>query len=248
MVGKEGRARTITFGIAAAAILATAANVGTATAQVYPSRPITTIVPFPAGSPSDLVTRIMAERMRVTLGQPVIVENVIGGSGSIGAGRVARAAPDGYTLGLGNTATHVTNGAALDLKYDVLKDFGPIALLVTQPQLITARMSLPANDLKELISWLKANPDRASQGTSGPGSFIHFASVLFQKVAGTRTRLVPYRGANQTMQDLVSGQIDMMIDPAANSMPHARSGSIRAYAVTAARRLPTAPDIPTVDE
>jgi tripartite-type tricarboxylate transporter receptor subunit TctC len=217
-------------------------------AQVYPSRPITIIVPFPAGGPSDTLARILAERMRVSLGQPIIIENVTGASGSIGAGRVARAAPDGYTLSLGTSTTHVINGAVLTLQYDVLNDFEPVSLLATNPQLIVARKTMPAKDLKELIAWLKANPDKESQGTSGAGSAIHLAGVLFQKVTGTRFQFVPYRGATPALQDLVAGQIDIMIDLASNSLPQVRAGTIRAYAVTAKSRLATAPDIPTVDE
>ena len=217
-------------------------------AQVYPSRPITIIVPFSAGGPSDTLARIMAERMRVSLGQPVIVENLTGASGSIGVSRVAQAAPDGYTLSLGNWPTHVINGAVLALKYDVLNDFEPVSLLATNPQLIVAKKAMPAKDLKEFIAWLKANPNKASQGTSGAGSAGHFSGVFFQKETGTRFEFVPYRGSAQAMLDLVAGHIDMMIDLASNSLPQVRAGSIKAYAVTDKNRLAAAPEIPTVDE
>ena len=217
-----------------------------ATAQVYPSRPITMISPFPAGGSIDVLARLLAERMRASLGQPVVIENVAGASGSLGTGRVARAAGDGYTLGIGNLPTHVLNGAALALNYDVLRDFEPIALLTTQPLLIVTKNGLAVNNLRELIDWLKANPGKASHGTAGPGSIIHLAGVLFQKETRTRFEFVPYRGA--PVQDLASGQIDLMIDLAGNSLSNVRAGTIKAHAVTARHRLAAAPHIPTVDE
>jgi len=217
-----------------------------ASAQVYPSRPITIISPFPAGGSIDVVSRLLAERMRASLGQPIIVENVTGASGSIGTGRVARAAGDGYTLGIGNLPTHVINGAALRLNYDVLQDFEPVALLTTQSLLILAKNTVPAQDLRGLIDWLKANPGKASQGTSGPGSIVHLAGVLFQKETGTRFEFVPYRG--NTVQELVAGHVDLTFDLAANSLPQVHAGTVRAYAVSAGSRLAAAPGIPTVDE
>jgi tripartite-type tricarboxylate transporter receptor subunit TctC len=219
-----------------------------AKAEAYPSRPITVVVPFPAGGPSDTLVRIMGEQMRGVLGQPVIVENVAGASGSIGVGRVARAAPDGYTLILGSWVTHVVNGAVYALKYDVLNDFEPISLIATNPLLIVAKKAMPANDLSELIAWLKANPDKATQGTTGAGSALHVAGVFFQRETGARLPFVAYRGGALALQDLVAGQIDMMIDVAANSLPQVLAGSIMAYAVTDKRRLAVAPAIPTVDE
>jgi tripartite-type tricarboxylate transporter receptor subunit TctC len=219
-----------------------------ATAQAYPTRPIAMIVPFPAGGPTDSVGRIVAERMRVPLGQPIIIENVTGAGGTIGVGRVARAVPDGYTLSIGFLGTHVLNGAIYALQYDVLKDFEPVALLASNPQLIVAKNATPAKSLTELIAWLKANPGRASQGTAGVGSPAHVSGAYFQKETGTRFQFVPYRGAAPAMQDLVAGQIDLMFDQALNSLPHARGGKIKAYAVTADTRLASAPEIPTVDE
>jgi tripartite-type tricarboxylate transporter receptor subunit TctC len=219
-----------------------------ARAQTYPTRPVTLIVPWPAGGPSDTIARIIAERTGAALSQPVIVENVTGASGSIGVGRVARAASDGYTLCLGSWPTHVVNGAVFTLQYNVLNDFEPVSLLATQPQLIIARKAMPAKDLTELIAWLRANPDKASQGTSGGGSPAHVAGAYFQKETGTRFQFVPYRGVNLAVQDLLAGQIDMMIDLASNSLPHMRAGTVKAYAVTAKSRLAAAPDIPTVDE
>jgi tripartite-type tricarboxylate transporter receptor subunit TctC len=221
---------------------------GEATAQDYPSRPITVVVPFPAGGPSDTLVRILGEQMRGTLGQPIVIENVAGASGSIGVGRVARAAPDGYTLILGSWVTHVVNGVVYALRYDVLNDFEPIGLIATNPLLIVAKKAMPAESLQELIAWLKANPDKATQGTTGAGSALHVAGVFFQKETGARLPFVAYRGGALAMQDLVSGQIDMMIDVAANSLPQVQAGNIKAYAVTDKRRLAAAPAIPTVDE
>ena len=217
-----------------------------ATAQVYPSRPITIIVPYTAGGQGDTLTRILAEPMRASLGQPVIIDNVGGASGRIGTGRVARATPDGYTLVHGTFSTHVVNGAVHALGYDVLKDFEPVALIANGPQLIVARKAMPAKDLKEFIAWLKANPDKASQGTAGEGGTSHLAGVLFQKQTGTRFQFVPYRGS--AMQDLVAGNIDLMIDQASNALPQVRSGSIKVYAVASKTRMAAAPDIPTADE
>jgi tripartite-type tricarboxylate transporter receptor subunit TctC len=224
------------------------ASVERAPAQTFPSHPLTMVVPFPAGGPIDATARIVAEGMQASLGKSVIVENVSGASGSIGVGRVARAAPDGYTFGIGYLGTHVFNGAAFSLPYDLLNDFEPVSLLVSNPLLIVARKTMPAKDLPELITWLKSNPGKASQGTSGAGGTSDIAGVFFQKETGTRFQLVPYRGAAAMMQALLAGQIDLMIDFAANSLPQVRAGTIKAYAVTAPDRLPAAPDIPTVDE
>jgi len=217
-------------------------------AQAYPTRPITMVVPFPAGGPTDTVGRIVAERMRVSLGQPIIIENVTGAGGTIGVGRVARAVPDGYTLSVGFLGTHVLNGAIYPLQYDVLNDFEPVALLASNPQLIVAKNATPAKSLNELIAWLKANPGKASQGTAGVGSPAHVSGAYFQKETGTRFQFVPYRGAAPAMQDLIAGQIDLMFDQALNSLPHVRASKIKAYAVTADARLASAPEIPTVDE
>jgi tripartite-type tricarboxylate transporter receptor subunit TctC len=230
------------------ALTAVFADVETASAQPYPSHPVTMIVPLAAGGPIDTIARIVAEGMSASLAQPVIIENVTGASGSLGVGRVARAKPDGYTICLGYLGTHVFNAAAFPLPYDLLNDFEPVSLLVSNPLLIIARKTLAAKDLRELIAWLKANPDKASEGTTGPGGSSEVAGIYFQKETGTRFQLVPYRGAAPMMQDLLAGRIDLMFDFAANSLPQVRSGTIKAYAVTAPSRLPTAPDIPTVDE
>jgi tripartite-type tricarboxylate transporter receptor subunit TctC len=217
-------------------------------AQGYPNRPITIIVPVAAGGPTDAIARIVAERMRVTLGQPVVVENVTGAAGNTGVGRVARAASDGYTIGIGLTSTHVFNDAIYTLPFDVLKDFEPIAMVATNPQLIVSKNAVPANDLRELIAWLKTRPGAATMATIGPGSPAHIAAVLFENITGTRFQFVPYRGGAPGMQDLLAGQIDLMIPQPAIGLPQVQTGKIRAYAVTARTRLASAPDIPTVDE
>ena len=224
------------------------AAVSIAPAQGYPSRPVTIVVPFPAGGPGDTVGRILAETMRGALGQPVIIENVSGAAGNIGTGRVARAAPDGYTLVLGYWGTHVVNGAIYTLPYDVVTDFEPIARLPGHPLLIAAKKAMAANDLRELVAWLKANPDAASQGTSGTGSISHVAGLSFQKETGARYRFVPYRGVAPIVQDLVAGHIDLAIASPVASIPQVRAGLIKAYAVTGPTRLANAPEIPTVDE
>jgi tripartite-type tricarboxylate transporter receptor subunit TctC len=224
------------------------ADIGSLRAEVYPSRAITMVVPLPAGLAFDLTARVLAEHMRASLGQPVVVENVTGASGSIGVGRVARAAPDGYTLIFGGLNTHVLNGAALTLPYDVLADFVPVALVATTPLLVVTNKTVPAADLQQLIAWLKANPGKASQGTGGPGSLTHFAGIFFQQKTGTRFASIPYRGGGAAINDLLGGNIDMLIDLAPNSLPYLRAGAIKAYAVLAKERLAAAPGVPTVDE
>jgi tripartite-type tricarboxylate transporter receptor subunit TctC len=232
----------------ACALAPTLASVGIASAQVYPSRPVTMIVSYAAGGSSDVLGRILAEGMRARIGQPVIIENVPGASGSIGVGRVARAAPDGYTVSLGNWSTHVVNGAIYPLQYDVLKDFEPVALLSKNPVLVVARKSMPANDLQGFIAWLKANPDKTSAGTAGAGSPQHVSGLLFQNITGTRFQFVPYRSGALAMQDLLSGQLDLLMDNPLYSLPQVRAGGIKVYAVMSKSRMAGAPDIPTVDE
>lgn len=216
--------------------------------QIYPARPITMVVPFPAGGPTDVIARIVAERMRGSLGQPIVVENVTGASGSIGVGRVAKAAPDGYTLSFGTWSTHVVNGATLALTYDVLNDFEAVALIAHSPMLMTSRKTLPARDLPELVAWLKANPDKATQGTPGIAGASHLAGLLFQRITGTRFQFVPYRGVGPATQDMIAGRIDLMIDLVANSLSHVRAGTITAHATLAKTRVSAARDVPTVDE
>ena len=231
--------------VAAAAALTI---VGSAAAQDYPSRPITMVVPFAAGGPTDVVARILAEGMRASLGQPVLIENVTGAAGSIAVGRVARSAPDGYTLSIGHWSTHVVNGAIYKLPYDLLTDLAPVSLLVSNPQLIVANPKVPAADLKSLVEWIKSNPDKVSAGTAGAGSASHIGGIYFQNFSHTKFLFVPYRGTGPAMQDLNSGQIQIMIDQSSNSLPQVRNKLIKAFAVTSKTRHAVAPDIPTVDE
>lgn len=223
-------------------------GLSSALGKVYPSRPITMIVPFPAGGPTDSVARVIADKMQTSLGQPIIIENVAGASGSIGVGRVAHAAPDGYTLSFGTWSTHVINGAVLTLRYDLFNDFEPVGLVSDNPMLIVAKKAMPARNLEELIAWLRANPDKASGGTPGLATPPHLAGILFQRATNTRFQLVPYRGVSLAMQDLIAGRIDLMFDFVANSVPQLRAGTVRPYAVLAKTRLSAVPDIPTVDE
>jgi tripartite-type tricarboxylate transporter receptor subunit TctC len=219
-----------------------------ARAQTYPTRPITIITPFAVGAATDVIARMMAERMKSYLGQPVIVEDVTGAAGTIAVGRVVRAAPDGYSLSLGNNSSHVVAGATYALQYDLLKDLEPVALLVNTPEMVVAKKALPANDLMELIAWLKANPGKATQGGAGVGGITHVAGVFFQKETATRFQFVPYRGAAPAVQDLVAGQIDMAISDPIAALPQVRAGTIKAYGVTTKTRLFSAPEIPTLDE
>jgi tripartite-type tricarboxylate transporter receptor subunit TctC len=195
-----------------------------------------------------VIARIVAKGMRASLGQPVIMENVAGAGGTIGVGRLARSAADGYTIGIGQWGTNVANGAIYPLQYDLLQDFEPVAPIATQPFLIDARKTMAATDLKGLIAWLKANADKATEGNSGIGTPSHVAGILLQNTLGIRWQMVPYRSAGLSMTDLVAGQIDILLDTPAVSLPQVTSGNIKAYAVTAKARLAVAPDIPTVDE
>jgi tripartite-type tricarboxylate transporter receptor subunit TctC len=230
----------------AAGGVALPAVLGEAWTQAYPSRPIAIVVPFAAGGPTDTLARILAERLRESLGQTVVIENTVGAAGSIGVNRVARASPDGYTISIGHLGTHVINGAIYPLQYDVLKDFEPVGLISDHPSLVVSKNAVPAKDLQELIVWAKSSG--ASVGTSGIGAVTHIAGILFHNLTGAELRYVPYRGAGPALQDLVAGQIDLMFDQASNSLPHVRGGRIRAYAVMDKQRLAVAPDIPTVDE
>jgi tripartite-type tricarboxylate transporter receptor subunit TctC len=232
----------------AVALAATLGSIAGASAQPFPSRPITIIVPFAAGGPSDSLARVLGDRMRASLGQNFLIENITGAGGSIAVGRAVRAAPDGYTISFGHLGTHVFNGAIYPLPFDLLKDFEPVALLPSNPMVVVSKTALPAKDLKELVAWLKANEGKATAGTAGAGSGSHIAGVYFQRVAGLKMQFVPYRGTAPALNDLVAGQIDLIVDQASNSMQQIRAGKIRAYAVTAKVRLPAAPDIPSVDE
>jgi tripartite-type tricarboxylate transporter receptor subunit TctC len=219
-----------------------------AMAESYPSRPITMVVPLSVGGSTDVIARIMAQGMGEVLGQTIVVENTTGAGGTIGEGRIARAVPDGYTIGIGQWGTNVATGAIYPLKYDLMKDFEPVGLIATQPFLIVARKSMPADNLKDLIIWLRANVDKATEGNSGVGSPSHVAGILFQKAVGANFTMVPYRGAGESTQALLAQQIDVTLNTPALSVAQLRSGSIKAYAVTAKKRLAIAPEIPTTDE
>ena len=219
-----------------------------AMAQGYPTHAVTMIVPFSAGGPTDTIARILSARMSTVLGQTVVVENTTGAGGSIAVGKVARAAPDGYTLGIGHIGTHVINGAIYQLNYDLLKDLAPVALVASNPQIVVSKTAAPAKNLKELLSWVKANPDKISCGSGGAGTPSHVSGVYFQKVMAAPIQIVHYRGSAPALQDIMAGNIDLMFDQAASSLPLIRGGKIRAYAVTSKTRLEAQPDIPTVDE
>jgi tripartite-type tricarboxylate transporter receptor subunit TctC len=221
---------------------------GNARAENFPSHPITIVVPFSAGGPSDAMARILAERMKMTLGEAVLIENVTGAGGSIGVGRAVRAAPDGYTVSFGHLGTHVANGAIYKLGYDLMADLEPVALLPSNPMIIVSKNAVPAKSLQELISWLKARPAPATAGTAGAGSGSHIAGLYFENITGIKLQYVPYRGTAPAMNDLVAGQIDLIVDQISNSIGQVRAGNIRAYAVTADKRVESAQDVPTTDE
>ena len=221
---------------------------GRAAAQTFPSKQITLVVPFTAGGPTDTLARILAERMGRTLGQTVIVDNTTGAAGTIGVARVVRAAPDGYTIGIGHWSTHVVNPAIYPLTFNILDDLEPLAYIATNPQLLVSRKDLPAADLRGLIEWAKANSDKVTAGTAGVGAASHIGGLYFEQKTGAKLRFIPYRGGGPALQDVVAGQIDIMFDQAANSIPQVQAGKIKAFAVTAKERLKAMPDIPTVDE
>ena len=191
---------------------------------------------------------MLGERMRAALGQPVLIENVTGAGGSIGVGRVVSAPPDGYTISIGHFGTHVANGAIYPLKYDLLNDLDPVARPPSNPMIFVTRKNFPAANLKELVERIKANPGKTAAGTAGAGSGSHIASLLLQSITGVQLSFVPYRGTGPALQDLIAGQIDLIIDQASNSLPQVRQGTIKAYAVTATERLASAPEVPTVAE
>jgi tripartite-type tricarboxylate transporter receptor subunit TctC len=231
------------------AAIAFAALAGPAGAETYPSRPITIVVPFPPGGPVDTLARIVSEPLRLSLGQPIVVENVSGAGGSLGIGRLARAAPDGHTVALGNWTSSVGAPALYPVTYDILTDFEPVALVTLSPVMIVARKTLPANDVKELIAWLKENPGKATAGTIGVGSPSQVGGVYFQNLTGTRFQFVPYRGSAPVLQDMVSGQIDLRFGAEASQMvPYLRAGTLKALAIMGKDRWSAVPEIPTVDE
>src|SRR6202022_295238 len=226
-----------------AALLTVTTFVANALSDNFPSHPITIVVPFSAGGPSDAMARILAERMKVTLGETLLGENVTGAGGSIGVGRAVRAAPDGYTISFGHLGTHVANGAIYKLGYDLVTDLEPVVLLPSNPMVIVSKNDVPAKSLKELVAWLKARPALPIAGTAGAGSASHIAGLYFEKVTGIKLQYVPYRGTAPAMTDLVAGQIDMIVDQLSNSISQVRAEAIRAYAVPDDKRVESASDI-----
>jgi tripartite-type tricarboxylate transporter receptor subunit TctC len=221
---------------------------GIALAEDYPTRPITMIVPFPAGGATDTLARFLGEKMRPVLGQPIVIENVGGAAGSIGVTRAVRSAPDGYTLSIGTSTTHMLTGGLYNLSFDLLKDIEPVILIGNEPLMLIGKKDFPADDLRGLIAWLKANPGKASVGIAGVGATGHLAGISFQKATGTKFEFVPYRGNGPALQDLLGGQIDFMMEPSSNFRSQLGTGNLKPFAVTGHARLPSAPKIPTVDE
>ena len=219
-----------------------------ADAQSYPSRPVIMVVPFPAGGSTDILARVLSEPIKQILGEPVVVENVAGAAGTIALGRVVRASADGYTLSIGTSTTHMLTGGLYDLPFDLLADLDPVIMIGSEPLLIVAKKDLPANNLKELIDWLKANPNKASVGTAGVGATGHLAGLAFQKETATQFAFVPYRGNAPAMQDLAAGQIDFMVEPASNFLGLVKGGAIKPLAVTSTQRVSSYPNVPTADE
>jgi tripartite-type tricarboxylate transporter receptor subunit TctC len=228
-----------------ALVLAMFAGIAGSLAQTYPSRPITLVVPFPPGGSTDAAARIMAERMRVPLGQPVVVENIGGAGGSIAVGRVARAAPDGYTFDIGQWDTHV-GSIIYQLDYDLEKDFEPIGLVSTNPQLMVAKNTLPAQNLAELVTWMKANPGKINFVNQNAAANV--SGVLFENLTGQKVQFIPYRGAGPAMTDLMSGMVDLLVVQGAVALPQIRAGTIKALANLSEKRSASMPEIPTADE
>ncbi len=234
--------------LVACALAAICVVSSTASAQSYPSRPITIVVPFSAGGPTDTLARIMGERMRKTLAQTVLVDNTTGAGGSIGTGKVIRAAPDGYTVSIGHWGTHVVNGAYYSLPYNLLTDFEPVAMIASNPQVIVSKAAVPARNLKELIAWISANQDKVLMGTAGVGGASHMAAIYFQNLIGVKFHYVPYRGGAPALQALLAGEVDLYVTQISNVTVQVKAGRIKAYAVTAKTRQDAASEIPTVDE
>ncbi|HTO46265.1 MAG TPA: tripartite tricarboxylate transporter substrate-binding protein [Burkholderiales bacterium] len=233
----------IRFAVALLALVATGAG-----AQTFPSRPVALVVPFAAGGPTDTIARILAERMGRALGQTVVVENTTGAGGSIAVGRVVRATPDGYTIGIGHIGPFVFNGVIYSLQYDLRTDLQPIAMVATNATILVSKPGLPAKDLKELIAWVKANGNKVSVGTGGAGTPAHISAFNFKQLTGSDLQIIHYRGAAPAMQDVMAGHIDLYFDQAVTAVPNSKTGKVKPFAVTAASRIAAAPDIPTVDE
>jgi tripartite-type tricarboxylate transporter receptor subunit TctC len=245
--------RSFAIGVAMAALVGSSigsvsGSIGSAAQEVFPSRPITIVAPYPAGGLFDAIARVLGEAMRGKLSQSVIVENVGGAGGSIAVGRVARAAPDGYTIAIGSGDQFVVNAAIYPLQYDVVKDFEPVALLMSGPNLIVSKNAVPASNLKELVAWLKANQTAVAHAHNGAGGVVHLCGIELQRITGASWPFIPYRGMAPALQDMVGGRIDVMCTSPASSLSMVRGGLVRGYAITSGARLASAPEIPTVDE
>jgi len=234
--------------VAFASLIQTDAALHGARAETYPLRSITMIVPYPAGGPTDTIARVMADPLKAALGQSIVIENVTGAGGSIGVGRAVRAPADGYTLEIGTSTTNVLLGGLYALQFDLLADLAPIMQIASEPLMIVGKKNLPANNLKELIAWLKANPDKATAATVGAAGGAQVSAVYFQKETGTTFRFVPYRGGGPAVQDMVAGRVDLMFDQAANALGPVRAGTVKAYAVMSKARWSALPDVPSIDE
>jgi len=219
-----------------------------ARAQTYPDRPLTMVVPFPAGGATDVLARILSERLRISLGQPIVVENVGGAAGTIALGKVVRAPSDGYTLSIGTSTTHMLTGGLYELPFNLLTELDPIIMIGSEPLVVVARKDLQANNLKELVDWLKSNPGKASVGVAGVGATGHLAGIAFRKETGTSFEFVPYRGNAPGRQALAAGQIDFMIEPSSNFPALVQAGTIKALALTSPARIDSYPDTPTTTE
>src|SRR5687767_26434 len=230
------------------AVAASAVSPVAISQTAYPAKPITMVVPFSAGGPTDTLARIMGERMRKTLGQTIIVDNTTGAGGSIGVAKVVRAPPDGHMVSLGHWGTHVVNGAYYNLNYNLLTDLEPIAMVATNPQVIISKPSVPASNLKELVAWCNANQGKVLMATGGVGGASHMAAIYFQNMIGGKFQYVPYRGGAPALQALFTGESDLYVTQVSNIAAHIKAGKLRAYAVTAKTRQSAAPEIPTVDE
>ena len=233
----------------AAALAAVLGASPSATGQSYPTRPISLIVPYSAGGPTDTLARIMGDRMRKPLNnQTIVVENVTGAGGTLATGKVVRSAPDGYTLSIGHWGSHVVNGAFYTLPFNLLTDFEPLAMIATNPQMIISKNAVPAKNLKELMAWAKANPGKVLCGTGGIGASSHMGGIYFQNLIGGKFEFVPYRGAAPALQGLLAGEFDIYVTQVSSSVQLINTGKVRAYAVMAKTRQAALPDTPTVDE
>lgn len=237
--------RITLFGLFAFAAIAVSMD---SAAQGFPNRPITIVCPFAAGGPTDTIARNLAERLTKILGVSVVVEDVAGAGGTIGVSKVMHAAPDGYTVGIGHVGTHVIAPAVQQLSVNYVTDLEPIAMIASNPQVLVSRPDMPAKDLKELVAWIKANPDKLNAGTGGPGTPSHVSAVYFGNEIKAPVTIVHYKGSGPALQDVMAGHIDITFDQALTALPQVRGGRVRAFAVTAKNRLASAPDIPTTDE